>query len=151
VRLDEFLLILVIIFSVAISVYSARKYGAKPHKLLIRLIAANIILDVIAIAIWGLIPSTQWSIYQLNFSIVGAEAGVAAALFAVTLFGLIRRKKWAPFLAIGLTITQRCFATYIFFPSTALVVTLIWSLMIIYFAYREIGTKIEDAANNKPL
>jgi hypothetical protein len=132
---------LVIIVSIAIAVFSARKFGAKPHKILIRMVAANIVLDLIAIVIWGGFPATQWSIYRLGFLIVGAEAGLAAALFALTFFGLIRRKTWSPFLAIGLTVIQRVFATYIFFPSSALVVTLIWSLMIIYFAYEEIGAK----------
>ena len=141
VRLDEILLVLVIIVSIAIAIYYARKFGAKPHKILTRMVAANIVLDLIAIAIWGGFPSTQWSIYRLGFLIVGAEAGIAATLFALTFLGLIKRKTWAPFLAIGLTVIQRVFATYIFFPSSALVVTLIWSLMIIYFAYKEIEAK----------
>ena len=105
------------------------------------MVAANIVLDILAIAIWGVFPATQWSIYRLGFLIVGAEASLAAVLFGLTLFGLIKRKKWAPFLAIVLTVTQRVFATYIFFPSSALVVTLIWSFMIVYFAYRDIGNK----------
>ena len=141
-RLDEILLVLVVILSIVLAVFSARKFGAKPHKILIRMVAANIVLDLIAIAIWGVFPSTQWSIYRLNFLIVGAEAGLAAAMFALTLLGLTKRKTWAPFLAIALTVTQRVFATYIFFPSSALAVTLIWSLTIIYFAYREIATKL---------
>ena len=140
-RLDEILLVLIIIFSVIIALFSARKFGAQPHKILTRMVTANIVLDLIAITIWGAFPATQWSIYRLGFLIVGAEAGLAAALFALTLFGLTKRKTWAPFLAIALTITQRVFATYIFFPSSALAVTLIWSLMIIYFAYRDIGAK----------
>jgi hypothetical protein len=146
VRLDEVLLVLVIIFSIVISVYSARKFGDKPHKMLTGMVVANIVLDFVAIAIWGLLPSTQWSIYRLGFSVVGAEAALAAALFALTLFGLIKRKTWSPFLAIVLTVIQRAFATYIFFPSSALVVTLIWSLMIIYFAYKDIGTQLSKTS-----
>ncbi len=109
-----------------------------PHNILIRLIASNIILDIIAVAIWGLLPSTQWSIYRLGFLIVGTEAALAASLFALTLFGLINRQKWAPVLTIAITSTQRVFATYVFFPSPAIVVTLIWSLIIIYFSYKEL-------------
>jgi hypothetical protein len=102
--------------------------------MLTRLVAANIILDFVAIAIW-LIPSTQWSIYRLGFTIVGAEAAVAAVLFAVTLFGLMKKKPWAPIFAILITVAQRVFATYVFYPSPAIFLTLIWSLMIIFFAY----------------
>jgi hypothetical protein len=110
------------------------------HKILTYLVGANIVLDIIAIAIWAAAPATQWSIYQIGFTIVGAEAAVAAALFAVALFGLIKKKKWAPYLSVVVTVNQRVFATYVFFPSTAIFVTLIWSLVIIYFAYRDIKT-----------
>jgi hypothetical protein len=109
-----------------------------PHKILTRMVALNIGLDVFAIVVWAAFPATQWSIYQLNFPIVGTEAAVAAGLFALTVFGLTKKQKWAPFLAITITATQRSFATYVFFPSTAIAVTLIWSLLIIYFAYKEI-------------
>jgi hypothetical protein len=112
-----------------------------PHKVLTALVALNIVLDVLAILIWAMFPATQWSIYQLGFTVVGAEAAVASALFALTLFGLIKRRKWAPYLAVALTIVQRSFATYVFFPSTAIPVNTIWSVLIIYFAYKDITCK----------
>ena len=125
---------------------------SNPHNILTRLIAANIVFDGVAIAFWGAFPATQWSIYRLGFSIVGTEAALAATLFALTLFGLIKRKKWAPFLAIAIPITQRAFATYVFFPNPADIqiqplillpnaATLIWSLIIIYFALKDIKTR----------
>ena len=115
-------------------------FGANPHKALTRLIALNIVLDIIAIAIWAAFPTLQWSIYRLGFSIVGTEAAVAAALFTLTLLGLSKKQKWAPTLAIAITVTQRVFATYVFFPSPAIALTLIWSLVIVYFAYKNIKT-----------
>jgi hypothetical protein len=125
-----------------------------PHKILTRLVAANIVLDIIAVAFWTAFPATQWSIYRLGFTIVGTEAVFAAALFALTLFGLVRRRRWAPFLAIPITVTQRAFGTYAFFPEPANIlvqplilapnaVTLAWSLIIIYFAYKGIKTPNE--------
>lgn len=108
------------------------------HKMLTGLVAANIILDVVAILIWGLAPATQWSIYRLGFPIVGPEAGIAAVLFTVTLFGLLKMKSWAPKLAIAVTVFQRIFGTYVFFPSLAIFVTLAWSLIIIFIAYQTI-------------
>jgi hypothetical protein len=129
---------------------------ADPHKVLTRLIAANIVFDVIAVAFWTVFPATQWSIYRLGFSLVGTEAALAAALFALTLFGLTKREKWAPFLAIAITVTQRAFSNYAFFPDPANILiqpliltpnaaTLIWSLTILYFAYRDIKTPSEHA------
>jgi hypothetical protein len=139
-RLDEILSPLVVIVAVIIAVILARKYGATPHKFFARLVAANIALDFIAVVIWGGIPALQWSIYRLGFAVVGAEAVLAAGLFALTLVGLIRSKKWAPFLAIAITVAQRVFAAYVFSVNIATGLTLTWSLLIIYFAYRETRT-----------
>ncbi len=116
--------------------------NANPHKILTYLVGANIVLDIIAIVIWAAAPATQWSIYQLGFTVVSAEAAVVAALYTVTLLGLLKKKKWAPYLALIITVNQRIFATYVFFPSTAIAVTLIWSIVIIYFAYRDIKSTV---------
>ena len=115
----------------------SKAFHGKKHKILTRLVGLNIVFDLIAIAIWAVFPNLQWTIYRLGFSIVGTEAALAAALFALTLFGLRKKQKWAPILAIIITVTQRVFATYVFFPSPALILTLIRSLVIIYFAYPE--------------
>jgi len=118
-----------------------KSLGADPHKILTRLIALSIVFDIIAVAIWAVFPAVQWSIYRLGFFIVGAEAALAAALFALTLFGLRKKQKWAPVLAIAITVTQRVFGTYVFFPSPAIAATLIWSLIIVYFAYKTLKTQ----------
>ena len=133
--------ILAAFFAASLIILAAWIKKVNPHKMLTAFVAANIVLDIIAIAVWAGAPATQWSIYQLGFTIVGTEAAIAAALYAVTFFGLIKKKKWAPYLALIVTINQRVFATYVFFPSTAIGVTLIWSLIIIYFAYRDIKTQ----------
>lgn len=137
-RLDEILSIIITVLAAVIALYLARTYGAKHHKMLTRLVAANIVLDAKAILIWAAFPATQWSIYRLGFSIVGTEAALAAAFFGMTLFGLIKRKTWAPVLAVALTITQRAFAPYVFFPSSAIALTIIWSLTIVFIGYKEL-------------
>jgi hypothetical protein len=110
-----------------------------PHKKLTYLIAANIVLDVTAIAIWTALPVNMWNgMYRLDSLIACSEAALAIVFFIITLFGLKRRKKWAPILAIAITVTQRIFAVYVFFPSIAIPLPLIWSLVIIYFAFKEI-------------
>jgi hypothetical protein len=134
-RLDEILPI--VVFAI-IALLIVKKFRKNPHNTLTGFVATNIVLDLTAIAIWGIFPGIQWTIYRLDFVIVGAEAAFAAGLFALTLFGLIKSKTWAPMLAIILTVNQRVFATYIFFPSSGIIITLIWSLLVIYFAYIDV-------------
>jgi len=138
VSLNDILYSLVVVCFSLVAVFLAHKFRTKSHKILIRLVAANMVLDIVAIAIW-VIPEAQWNIYRLGVLIVGTEAAIAAGLFALALFGLIKRKKWAPFLAIALPLAQRVFGTYVFFPSTGIALTTIWSLLIIYFAYKDIN------------
>jgi 4-hydroxybenzoate polyprenyltransferase len=78
--------------------------------------------------------------YRLDSLVAGSEAALAAAFFTITLFGLKKRQRWAPILVIGITVTQRVFAFYVFFPSIAIPIPLIWSLVIIYFAFKDIKT-----------
>lgn len=137
-RLDEILQYVVVVIAIVIALYVVKKLSRNPHRTLIRLVAANIVLDVVAIAIWGLFPATQWSIYNLDFLTVGIEATIASILFALTLFGLIKTKRWAPILAIIITVNQRVFTNYVFFLSIGNIITLTWSLLIIYFAYEDI-------------
>jgi hypothetical protein len=119
----------------------SKSSSANPHKTLTRIITANIILDITAVAIWAALPTNTWNgMYRLDSLVAGSEAVLAAAFFTVTLFGLKRRQKWAPILAITLTITQRIFAVYVFFPSIAIPIPLIWSIVIIYFAFKDIKT-----------
>jgi hypothetical protein len=110
-----------------------------PPKTLTLLITANIVLDITAIAIWAALPANTWNgMYRLDSLVAISEASLAAMFFAVTLFGLKKRRNWAPFLAITITITQRVFAVYVFFPSIAIPIPLIWSLIVIYFSFKTI-------------
>ena len=119
----------------------SKSTSANPHRILTLLVASNIVLDFIAIAIWVALPANTWNgMYRLDSLIACLEAALAAAFFVITLFGLKRRQKWAPILAIAITVTQRVFAVYVFFPSIAIPIPLIWSLVIIYFAFKDIKT-----------
>jgi hypothetical protein len=117
--------------------------SGKAHKMLMRLVAANIVLDIVAIAIWAALPAGTWNgMYRLDSFIASVEAAVAAALFAVTLFALKRRLKWAPIMAIALTIAQRAFAIYVFYPSYFIPLPLIWSIVIIYYSTKDLKNSI---------
>ena len=125
----------------------SKSSSVNPHKTLTLLIISNIVLDFTAIAIWAALPTNTWNgMYRLDSLIASLEAALAAAFFGVTLFGLKKRQKWAPILAIAITVTQRVFAFYVFFPSIAIPIPLIWSLVIIYFASKEI--KISKKTRN---
>jgi chromate transport protein ChrA len=118
-----------------------------PIKTLTRLVALNIVFDAIAIATWTALPSSGGNLHYINTSVASIEAAIAIVLFAVTLFGLTKKQSWAPKAAIAITIIQRTFATIVFFPSPGIIATLIWSIIIIYFAYKTIKT--ETVQNNK--
>lgn len=107
-----------------------------PRKMLTRLVALNIVFDVIAIATWTALPSSGGNLQYIDTSLASIEATIAAVLFAATLFGLIKRQIWAPKAAIAITVIQRVFAIIVFFPSPGIAATLIWSIIIIYFAYK---------------
>ncbi len=139
-RLDELILLVMVIALGVIAAFLVYKFRRNPHKVLTRLVAANIILDITAAVTW-LFPETQWSVYQLGYMTAIAEAGLAAAVFAVALYGLRKRKTWAPKLALALTVVQRVFATYIFFPSPALALTLIWSILVAAFAVMDLKAR----------
>lgn len=113
--------------------------SSDPHKTLTRLIAANIVLDITAIVIWATLPPGTWNgMYRLDSLTAMIEAAIAALFFALTFYGLRSRKKWAPILVIAITVIQRIFAFYVFFPSIAIPIPLIWSLLIIYFAIKDL-------------
>jgi uncharacterized membrane protein (UPF0136 family) len=116
--------------------------SGKSHKTLMRLVAANIVLDIIAIVIWAALPAGTWNgLYRLDSLIASVEAAVAAGLFAFTLYCLKRNIHWAPVLAIVLTVAQRVFAVYVFYPSYFIPVPLVWSLVIIYFAVKTLRSQ----------
>jgi hypothetical protein len=122
------------------------KFG-NPDKMLIRLVSLNIVFDAIAIATWTALPSSGGNLHYISNSVASIEAASAIVLFAVTLFGLTKRQSWSPKAAIAITLIQRTFATIVFFPSPGIITTLIWSIIIIYFAYKTIKT--ETARKNK--
>jgi hypothetical protein len=112
------------------------KIFSNPHTMLTRLVGLNLIFDVIAVAIWFFVPSTQTSL-MLGVSVAYIDAAVAAALFAVAFLGIMKKQKWGAILAIAVTVTQRII-NFFQFERVAVVFTLIWSILIVYFAYKEL-------------
>jgi hypothetical protein len=121
-----------------------KRFGKNPHKTLTTLVALNIVLDIAAIAIWTALPGAGGNLHYVGTSIASIEAAVAAAMFALTLFGLIKKQVWTPKMAIAVTVAQRAFATIVFFPSAGVIATLAWSIIIIYFAVKTIKSAKEN-------
>jgi len=116
-----------------------------PQRTLTRLVALNIVFDAIAIVTWTALPNSGGNLHYIDTSAASIEAAIAATLFVITLFGLIKNQNWAPKAAIAITTIQRTFATIVFFPSPGIIATLIWSLLIVYFAYKDIKAAKKQA------
>jgi hypothetical protein len=111
-------------------------FGYNPHKTLMRLVVLNIVFDVIAVAMWVGFPEVGGNLHYVGTLAASVEAAIAAGLFAVALLGLARKQLWGLGLAIAVTMAQRIFAAFVFFPSLGIIITLIWSSLIVYFGYR---------------
>lgn len=110
-----------------------------PSKALKWLLILNIVGDLISIPFWVALPSMvtaqSQSTLAVDANIAIIDAAIPAALFAIALYGLMKKYTWAPVSAIILTIAQRAIGFYIFKLNLGVTIEIIWSLLIIYFAY----------------
>jgi hypothetical protein len=111
-----------------------------PHKTLIRLVGLNIAFDILSIPIWiGLVfapTSPTGSTIAVNTSIAIVDAAAAAVLFGVALLGILKKQKWGSYLAVAGTVAQRIAGVFIFALNVGMAVEFVWSILIIYFAYK---------------
>ncbi len=111
------------------------------HRILIRLVWLNIAFDVLSIPIWIALPLTQTSFSGSTLAVdpimAIADAGVAAAVFAVAFLGIMRKRKWGTLLAIAATVAQRIAGFFLFALNVGMAVEVVWSLLIVFFAYKE--------------
>lgn len=111
-----------------------------PHRMLKRLVGLNIAFDVLSIPIWIAFnfTSSSLSTTTVNANVPAAivDAVVAAAVFAVAIYGLVDSRKWGAYVAIAATIGQRVAGLFIFPLNVGMAVEIVWSLLIIFFAYR---------------
>ena len=123
------------------------KLLSDPHKMLIRLVGLNAFFDLITIPLWAILPmlptyglSQSGSTLTVNNTIAIADAAVAVAVFAIAVFGIMKKRKWGSMLAIGGTIAQRIIGAFMFSLNVGMIVEIAWSLLIVYFAYKELKT-----------
>lgn len=124
-----------------------------PQRTLIRLVGLNIALDVLSIPLWiaVLLTSTSASLNTLTVTTTVAivDATIAAAAFGVAFFGIVGSKNWGVYLAAAITLGQRVVGAFIFSLNGAMVIEVVWSLLIIYFAYKVLQLHKSAALESK--
>jgi hypothetical protein len=116
-------------------------------KILLILIILNIAGDVLAAAFFLWDPSLgELSVYGgLIASFAGGNGAVMitvaillgyAVVYAVSVFGLFRKLKWAPILVIAVSVFNRALALGVIFePNVAWIIWSAWKLFIVAFAF----------------
>ncbi len=115
-------------------------------KILMLFIAINIIGDVGNVVFWLVNPDSR--AMSLNTGFIGVAAGVdgaliagsiillvVAALYAVSLFGLIKKQAWAPLLVIAISIANRVLALVLYAISAAFLFWAVWTVILVVLAY----------------
>jgi hypothetical protein len=116
-----------------------------PHKLLMAFVAINIIGDIGNVIAWLAIPDMRMS---LNPSILGTTAGentalivgsvillAVSAVYIAGLYGLMKRKLWAPLLIIGISIANRVLALLLYQISPAFAFWAVWTVILVALSY----------------
>ena len=116
------------------------------HKILMLFIAINIMGDIGNVAFWWGSPSSRAA--SLNTGYIGVSAGIDNALIAgtivllvvsvvciVSLFGLMKRMKWALPLVIAISIANRALALVLYFISPAFAFWAVWTAILVVLAY----------------
>ena len=115
------------------------------HKILMLFVAINVIGDIGNVAFWWASPSSRIS---LNPSIVGNAAGadialiigtvillVIAIVYIASLYGLLKKKLWAPLLVIAISVVNRVLAIILYQISFAFIFWAIWTIILVAIAY----------------
>jgi hypothetical protein len=126
---------------------SKLNYASLMAKILLILIVLNIAGDVLAAAFFLWDPSLgELSVYGgLIASFAGKNGAVMitsvillgyAVIYAVSVFGLLSKLKWAPPLVIAVSVVNRALALGIIFePNVAFLIWSAWKLVIIALAF----------------
>ena len=123
-------------------------------KILMVFVVVNIIGDIGNVAFWWATPSSRSS---LNPSIIGNAIGADNALLAgtivlaivafvyiISLFGLMKKLKWAPLLVSALSVFNRAIAVFLYQISFAFIFWAIWTAIMVvlsYLVYRKMNTQ----------
>lgn len=116
------------------------------HKILILFVVINIIGDIGNIAFWWINPSSRDA--SLNTGYIATVAGadnaliagtvillVVSVVYAVALFGLLKKMLWAPLLVIAISIANRALALPLYFISPAFAFWAVWTVILVVLSY----------------
>lgn len=115
-------------------------------RLLMLFVAVNIIGDVGNVIFWWVNPDSR--ALSLNTGIIGAAAGadaalitgtvillIVAAIYAVGLYGLNKKLKWAPLLIIAISVANRALALVLYLISPAFAFWAVWTVILVVLSY----------------
>jgi len=116
------------------------------HTVLILFVAINIIGDIGNVAFWWANSSSRDASLNTGYiaSVVGNDnaliAGtiillVVSAVYAAALFGLLKKKAWAPLLVIAITFANRALALPLYFISPAFAFWAVWTVILVAVSY----------------
>ena len=103
------------------------------HKILATLVLVQIIGSIASIVIWYAMPDMRMTLV-VDFTEASIAAAIVAALFVVTFVGVRKKTKWAPILAIVITISSRIVGFMHFEESEGQILFAIWSAVLIVFS-----------------
>lgn len=105
------------------------------HKILLILIAITIIGEVLAIILWTTgLPELRDTILDVQLGII--NAAIMIPLNLIALFGIIKRKKWAPLYFIAISIGNRLWSQPLFDGGIHMIFVT-WTALLVIFAYNE--------------
>ncbi len=118
----------------------------KLHTILILFVAINIIGDIGNVVFWWANPSSRDA--SLNTGYIASVAGndnaliagtvillVVSAVYAVALFGLLKKMTWAPLLVIAISIANRVIALPLYYISPAFAFWAVWTAILVVLSY----------------
>lgn len=105
------------------------------HKILLILIALTIIGEALSIILWSTgLPEFSDTILDVQLGIL--NAAIFIPLNIIALFGILKRKKWAPLYFIAISIVNRLFSQLLFDGGIHMIFVT-WTFILVVFAYNE--------------
>jgi uncharacterized membrane protein (DUF2068 family) len=115
-------------------------------RLLVFFVVINIIGDVGNVAFWWANPDSRAA--SLNTGYIATSAGVdnaliagtvilviVAAIYAVSLVGLWKNRRWGSLLVIAISVANRVLAVLLYFLSAAFAFWAVWTVILVVLAY----------------
>lgn len=104
------------------------------HKILLILISMTIIGEVLSLLIWTLQPEQRFTVLSYELGVI--NAAIMVLLNLIALFGVIKRKNWAPLYFIAISIGNRLLSQPLFDGGIHMIFVT-WTTIIVVFAYNE--------------